>query len=67
MRLRSRSPFPVVEPGHDIGDVVVGDLRALVVQGEAVGPHVVEPHLVRAAVAGLGEHQHRRGHPGCRA
>ena len=54
----------VVEAVDDVGDVVVGHLGALVVQAEAVGLHVVEPHVFRAARAGLGEHQHRRGHPG---
>ena len=53
-----------MESGHDVGDVAFLDLHTLVVQGEAIGLHVVKPHLIRAAVACLGEHQHRRGHPG---
>ena len=54
----------VMEPGHDVGDVVLLHRGALVVQGEAIGPHVVEPDLVRAAVTGLGEDKDRGGHAG---
>ena len=39
-------PGQIMEPGDDIGDVVLCHGGALVVQGEAVGPHVVEPHLI---------------------
>ena len=51
-----------MEPGDDVRDVVFLYLGALVVQREAVGFHIVEPHPVGAARAGLGKHQHRRGH-----
>jgi len=51
-----------MEPGDDVRDVVFLHLGALIVQRKAVGFHIVEPHLVGAARAGLGEHQHRRGH-----
>ena len=50
------------EAGNDVGDIVLLGLAALVVQGEAVGLHVIEPDLVRAAVAGLGEDQYGGGH-----
>ena len=53
----------MVEAVDDVRDVVVGHLGALVVQAEAVGLHIVEPHVFRAARAGLGEYQHRRGYP----
>ena len=51
-----------VEAGDDVGDIVILDLRALIVQGESVGGHIVEPDLVRAAVARLGENQNAGGH-----
>ena len=51
-----------MEPGDDVRDVVFLHLGALVVQRETVGFHIVEPHPVGAARAGLGKHQHRRGH-----
>ena len=51
-----------MEPGDDVRDVVFLHLGALIIQREAVGFHIVEPHLVGAACAGLGKHQHRRGH-----
>ena len=51
-----------MEPGDDVRDVVFLHLGALVVQREAVGFHIVEPHLIGAARAGLGKHQHRCGH-----
>lgn len=54
----------MAEAGNDIGDVVISHGASLVVQGEAVGLHVVEPHLVRAAVAGFGEDQDGGGDPG---
>ena len=53
-----------MKAGHDVGDVVLGNGGALVVQGEAVGLHVIEPDLVRAAVAGLGEDEDGGGHAG---
>ena len=39
----------------------VGILRLVT---KAVGLHIIKPHSFRAARAGLGEHQHRRGHTG---
>ncbi len=47
--------FEVVEPCDDVGDVVVGGFGAFVVEGEAVGFHVVEPDLVGSSGTGLGE------------
>ena len=52
----------IAEPGDDVRDIVLRYRTAFVVQGEAVGAHVVKPHLVRAAVAGLGENQHGGAH-----
>ena len=52
------------EAGDDVRDVVLGDGGALVVQGEAVSLHIIEPDLVRAAVAGLGEDEDGGGHAG---
>ena len=49
-----------MEPGEDVRDVAGLGGGALVVQGEAVGGHVVEPHAVRAAVPRLGEDQNAR-------
>ena len=49
------------EAGDDVRDVVGLGGAALVVEGEAVGPHVVEPDLIGAAVAGFGEDQDRGG------
>ena len=53
----------IMEPGHDVRNVAVRRRGALVVQAEPVGVHIVKPHLVRAAVAGLGKDQHPGGHP----
>lgn len=53
-----------MEPGDDIGDVVFRHGGPLIIQGEAVRPHIVEPHLVRSAVAGFGEDEYPGGHPG---
>ena len=52
----------VMEPGDDVGDIVVGDFGALVIQRKAVGFHIIEPDIFGAACAGLGEYQHCRGH-----
>ncbi len=63
-------PFPVcffvqvVEPVDQVGDVVFFDRISFIIQGEAVGFHVVEPHLVGAASTGFGEYQHGGGHAG---
>ena len=40
------------EAPQNVGNVVFRHRRSFVVQAEAVGLHVVEPDLVRAAVAG---------------
>ena len=50
-----------METGNHIGDVVVGYRGAFVVQREAIGFHVVEPHLVRATRIGFCENQDGSG------
>ena len=51
----SSEVFPALE---DIGEVGFAGLRrALVVEREAIGLHVVEPDVVGAAAVGLGEEQ----------
>ena len=63
----------VVETGNEVGDVVLAYLVALLVEGVAVGLHVVEPDVVGASGIGLGEdedggayarvgQEHARGH-----
>ena len=53
-----------MEAGDDVRDIIFRDGGSFVVQGEAVGLHVVEPNLVGAAVPGLGENEDAGGHPG---
>ena len=48
---------PIAEAADDIRDIVLADRAALVIQGEAVGFHIIEPDLVSAAVIGFGEDQ----------
>ena len=49
---------------YDVGDVVLSDRSSLVIQGETIGLHVIEPDLVRAASTGLGEHEDSGGNSG---
>ena len=53
-----------MEAGDDIRNIIFRDGGSFVVQGEAVGLHVVEPNLVGTAVPGLGEDEDAGGHPG---
>ena len=54
----------MVEPLDDVGDIVLLDRISLIVQGEAIGLHVVEPYLFRATGTGLCEDEDRRGDTG---
>ena len=54
----------VLEAGEDVGDVGGREGGASVVEGEAVGLHVVEPDVVGAAVVGLGEEEDGGGDAG---
>ena len=53
---------PVIPAVQHVGDVVLGDLLALVVQRKAVVLHVVEPDVLGRAA--LGEEQHGGGDAG---
>ena len=44
----------IMEAGNDVGNVIVGREIALIVQREAVGGHIIEPHIVCTTMAGLG-------------
>ena len=63
-------PFPVgffvqvVEAVNQVGNIVFFDGISFIIQGEAVGFHVVEPHVVSAASAGFGEDQYGCGDAG---
>ena len=48
----------------DVGDVILVDGVALIVEREAVGLHVVEPYFVSAAGVGLGKDQDGGAHSG---
>ena len=50
--------FQIGKAGEDVGNVVLLHGRALVVQRKAVGLHVVEPDIIRAACRGFGEDEH---------
>ncbi len=51
--------------GRDGAELILGQERlAFVVQAPAVGVHVVEPDVVRAAGVGFGEEQDSRGDTG---
>ena len=52
----------IMEPGDDVGDIVLRHRGALIVQRETVGGHIIEPHLISADVSSLGEHQNTGGH-----
>ncbi len=52
----------MMEPLDDVGDVVLRNLAALVIQRKTIGLHIVKPDVFGAARAGLCEHQHRRGY-----
>ena len=45
----------IPEAGDDIGDIVLVDRGALIIEREAVCLHIVEPHIVSTAVVGLGK------------
>lgn len=66
-RLRGARPLglgvPVPPAGERVGQVIVGNGVALVVQREAVRLHVVEPDVVGASGVGPGEEQDRGRHP----
>lgn len=49
--------LPVMKASDNIGNVVFRGWTALVVQREAVGLHIIEPNVIGATVAGLGENQ----------
>lgn len=53
--------FQSGKTGDDVGDVVLRHGRALVVQRKAVGLHVVEPDVARAARRGFGEDEYGGG------
>lgn len=54
----------MMESFNNIGDIVLLDRISLVIQGEAISLHVVEPHLFRAAGTGLREDKDGRGNTG---
>lgn len=54
----------ILEAGDNVGNVVLGNGIAFVVQTESVGLHFVEPHLVGTAAVGLGENENGGAHTG---
>lgn len=49
-----------------IGNIILRNLRALIIKAEPIGLHVIEPDLVRSACTGLCKNEHSGGNTGIR-
>lgn len=54
----------VMEAEDEVRDIILFHRISLIIEGEAVGFHVIKPHLVRPAGIGLGEDENGSGDAG---